>query len=122
MPTIEPATPMTPASTTTERQTWRRVIPAARRIPISRTRSMTFIVSVLAMPSAAMITATIARTSKSPKTRTSASSMAPLTWSRVTTSKARQGRGLLGSPPAGRGVIAGLEGDRERVGAGHAQL
>ena len=49
---------------------------------------MTFIVRVLAMPSDAMITATIARTSKSPKTRTSASSMAPWTSSRVTTSKA----------------------------------
>ena len=37
------------------RQTWRRVIPAARRTPISRTRSRTFIVRVLTMPSAAMM-------------------------------------------------------------------
>ena len=62
-----------PASTTTERQTWRRVMPAARRTPISRTRSRTLMVSVLTMPSAATRTATSARASNSPKTRPSAS-------------------------------------------------
>ena len=72
-----PPDPRMPASTTTERQTWRRVIPAARRMPISRTRSMTFMVSVLTMPSAAMITATSASASNSPKIRPSASLMAP---------------------------------------------
>ncbi len=50
-----------------------RVIPAARRMPISRTRSMTFIVSVLTMPSAATMTATTASASNSPKIRPSAS-------------------------------------------------
>ena len=68
-PDSAPMTPVMPASTTTVPQTWPRVMPAARRTPISRTRSMTFMVRVLTMPRAAMKTAISASASNSPKTR-----------------------------------------------------
>ena len=108
MPSSAPARPRMPASTTTERQTWRRVIPAARRMPISRTRSMTFMVSVLTMPSAAMRTATSASASNRPKIRPSASLMAPWIRSRVTTSSGefagRRSRARRGPRPAHPGA------------------
>ena len=119
-PTSAPASPTTPASTTTERQTWRGVIPAARRMPISRTRSMTFIVSVLAMPSAATMTAMTASASNRPKTRSSASSMAPGTRSRVTTSRA-DWRGRLGEVVAGRGRGARVRSGRRTRPRRHAE-
>ena len=89
------SSPVTPASTTTERQTWRRVIPAARRTPISRTRSRTFMVRVLTMPSAATMTAMSASASNRPKTRSRASPMAP--WIRPSVGRLEgQGASLVG--------------------------
>ena len=76
-PSTTPTMPSTVASTTTMRMTWRRLMPIARRTPISRTRSTTPIVSVLTMPSAATMTATSASASNTPKTRDSASATAP---------------------------------------------
>ena len=110
MPSRAPARPRTPASTTTERQTWPRVIPAARRMPISRTRSMTFMVSVLTMPSAAMRTATAASASNRPKIRPSASLMAPSIRSSGTTSRPVGGRGA-GACAEQRGAPGRSEGE-----------
>ena len=45
-----PIVPRIPASTSTLRQTWRRLMPAARRTPSSRMRSQLSIESVLTMP------------------------------------------------------------------------
>ena len=106
-----------PASTTTDRQTWRRVIPAARSTPISRTRSRTFIVSVLTMPSAATTTATSARTSNSPNTRSSASPMAP--WIRPSGTGSRASERASSASAARSAADASLdETHREGVGAG----
>ena len=102
------------------RQTWRRVIPAARRTPISRTRSMTLIVRVLTIPSAATMTATSARASNSPNTRPSASSMAPWTARAGSASSASCAAGPRAPRAAGGG--AGLVADGEGVGAGDAEL
>ena len=117
MPSSAPARPRTPASTTTERQTWRRVIPAARRMPISRTRSMTFMVSVLTMPSAAIRTATAASASNSPKIRPSASLIAPSIRSSGTTSSASAVAAPASVSRAEAGA-SGREADGEDVGAG----
>ena len=112
MPQTTPTRPRTPASTTTIRQTWRRVIPMARSTPISRTRSTTPIVSVLTMPSAATMTATTARASNTPKTRSSASRRRPGS----VRSGSPRGRGRGPSRRAGprRRRGAGGEADRRR--------
>src|SRR4051812_870090 len=84
-PATEPITaatmPRMPASTRMLRQTWRRLIPAARRTPISRPRSETPIDSVFATPRTATITAISPSRSKSPKIRSSVSPTVLSTWS-----------------------------------------
>ena len=119
-PTSPPIAPRIPASTSTPRQTWRRLIPAARSIPSSRTRSQVSIESVLTMPSAATTTAASASRSSSPNTRSSASATAPSTRAmgaavRASCPARARDRGRGGRTP-GR-VVA----DGDRVGAQDAE-
>ena len=120
MPQTAPTSPVTPASTTTERHTWRRVMPAARRTPISRTRSRTFIVRVLTMPRAATMTAMTASASNRLKTRSSASPMAP--WMRPRLAGSRARARASSAKAVALGVVGGgIEADREGVGAGQPE-
>ena len=64
IPIADPSSAVMMLSRRTMRRTWRRVMPTARSIPISRVRSKVASTSVLASPKRLTITASASSTSK----------------------------------------------------------
>ena len=75
MPTTEPTRPTTPASSSTDRATWRRLAPIARSRASSRLRWATRIENVLTMRNAPTVSAMPAKTRRKVVTNDSASSI-----------------------------------------------
>ncbi len=71
----EPMSPMTPASKSTDRPTWRRVAPSARKSASSRDRCATRMLNVLTMRNEPTTSATPAKTSRNVVMKPSASWM-----------------------------------------------
>ena len=105
----------------TLRQTWRRLMPAARRTPSSRMRSQVPIESVLTMPSPATTTAASASMSSRPNTRSSASPCAPR---RGTTGAAVRASWVARPATAAdaEAAVGGVVADGVGIGAGDAEL